>query len=480
MNTSTSSWETIIGLEIHIQLNTLTKAFCGDPARFSTEPNTQTGFISLAHPGTLPMPNGKQVESAVRLGLALECAINTDSWFERKQYFYPDLPKGYQISQQASPVCLGGRVALQTSQGPKTIRIHHIHMEEDAGKSVHDTDPVWSRIDLNRAGVPLLEMVTEPDFRTAEEVTVFLSDLQRLVRYLNISDANMEEGSMRCDVNVSVRPAGLDELRERCEVKNVNSRRFARKAIEFESARQIALWEAGQAVVRQTMQFVPEEGITVPIRQKESAHDYRYFPDPDLPPVRISQSQLDSWKKSIPALPGEYLRLFTHEKNLSPADAQVLAEDPSIARYYTDLIQEQPGLHKTAANWLIQTILPWLKEEKKNINDLPFDAKSLVFLLSTIQEGNLSVQQAQEIWLKKISPSQASLEDLVKEKLNAAPQFDFSRVLEEIFSTFPDEADEFKKGKKKLIGFFLGEIKKKFPGIPIRDVQEALGRFQAN
>lgn len=480
MTTSSSTWETIIGLEIHIQLNTLTKAFCSDPARFSTEPNSQTGFISLAHPGTLPMPNGKQVESAVRLGLAMECSINTNSWFERKQYFYPDLPKGYQISQQASPVCLGGRMDLQTSQGPKIIRIHHIHMEEDAGKSVHDSDPAWSRIDLNRAGVPLLEMVTEPDFRTAEEVTVFLNDLQRLVRYLDISDGNMEEGSMRCDVNVSVRPVGSEELRERCEVKNINSRRFARKAIEFESARQIALWEAGQVVARQTMQFVPEEGITVPIRQKESAHDYRYFPDPDLPPVRISQSQLDVWKTTIPTLPAEYLRLFIMEKHLSQADAQVLADDASIARYYTELVKEHPGLYKSAANWLIQTILPWLREENKNINDLPFGPPSLVFLLSKIREGSLSIQEAQEVWLQIRSKSGASLEDLVQEKLGAVPQFDITRVLEEIFSAFPEEADEFKKGKKKLIGFFLGEIKKKFPGINVREVQQALGQFQAN
>ncbi|HNR07269.1 MAG TPA: Asp-tRNA(Asn)/Glu-tRNA(Gln) amidotransferase subunit GatB [Saprospiraceae bacterium] len=479
MTNSTSSWETIIGLEIHIQLNTLTKAFCDDPARFSTEANTQTGYVSLAHPGTLPLPNGKQVESAVRLGLALDCTINTHSWFERKQYFYPDLPKGYQISQQASPVCLGGRMDLETSQGSKTIRIHHIHMEEDAGKSVHDTDPVWSRIDLNRAGVPLLEMVTEPDFRTAEEVTVFLTDLQRLVRYLDISDANMEEGSMRCDVNVSVRPSGSEEYRERCEVKNINSRRFARKAIEFESARQIALWEAGQAVVRQTMQFVPEEGVTVPIRQKESAHDYRYFPDPDLPPIKISQAQLDTWRNSIPTLPSEYLRLFTREKNLSLADAQVLAEDPEVARYYVELVQEEPALNKSAANWLIQTMLPWLREQNKKIGELPFGVKSLGFLLSQVRLGVLNLQQAQEVWIQITTSSQASLEDLVKEKLDAARQFDIPGVVEDLFSSFPVEADEFKKGKKKLLGFFLGEIKKKFPGIPVKEVQEALNRYLA-
>ncbi|MGB2847577.1 MAG: Asp-tRNA(Asn)/Glu-tRNA(Gln) amidotransferase GatCAB subunit B, partial [Saprospiraceae bacterium] len=205
-------WETIIGLEIHIQLNTRTKAFCADEAKFSNDPNTQVSIVSLAHPGTLPKLNSQQIESAVKLGLAMNSQINQASYFERKQYFYPDLPKGYQISQQASPICIGGHLDFVTTEGPKTIRLHHIHMEEDAGKSVHDTDPVWSKIDLNRAGVPLLEMVTEPDFRTAEEVSVFLTDLQRLVRYLDISDANMEEGSMRCDVNISVRPIGTQEL----------------------------------------------------------------------------------------------------------------------------------------------------------------------------------------------------------------------------------------------------------------------------
>ncbi|MEO5582479.1 MAG: Asp-tRNA(Asn)/Glu-tRNA(Gln) amidotransferase subunit GatB, partial [Saprospiraceae bacterium] len=344
-------WETIIGLEIHIQLNTLTKAFCADEAKFSNDPNTQTSIISLAHPGTLPKLNTKQIESAIRLGLAMHCEINQSSYFERKQYFYPDLPKGYQISQQASPICLKGHLDILTSSGNKTIRLHHIHMEEDAGKSVHDTDPYWSKIDLNRAGVPLLEMVTEPDFRNAEEVSVFLSELRRIVRYLDISDANMEEGSMRCDVNVSVRPTGTHELRERCEVKNVNSKRFARKAIEFEVQRQIQIWESGQVVRRQTMQFVPEEGITTPIRQKEDAHDYRYFPDPDLPPVLITTQRLNAIKNNQRLLPSDYLDQLLTEKKLQPADAYILLEEKSTVEYYLNLVNDQPALNKSAANW---------------------------------------------------------------------------------------------------------------------------------
>lgn len=467
-------WETIIGLEIHIQLNTRTKAFCADEAKFSNDPNTQVSIVSLAHPGTLPKLNSQQIESAVKLGLAMNSQINQASYFERKQYFYPDLPKGYQISQQASPICIGGHLDFVTTEGPKTIRLHHIHMEEDAGKSVHDTDPVWSKIDLNRAGVPLLEMVTEPDFRTAEEVSVFLTDLQRLVRYLDISDANMEEGSMRCDVNISVRPIGTQELRERCEVKNVNSRRFARKAIEFEVQRQIDLWENGHIVKRQTMQFVPEEGITTPIRQKEDAHDYRYFPDPDLPPIIITQDRLNQIKLSIPSLPQQLLDTLIKDKNLSRSDATVLIEDRSIAEYYLKLVHDHPFLNKSAANWMIQTILPHLKDQNKSIDQLSITPNNLLLLLSTIQADKLSMNQAQEIWQEALLSPSKSIAELISLKISSAPVLDIHLVVEELFTAFPAEAAEYKSGKKKLLGFFLGEVKKQYPGVNIKEVQSVL------
>ncbi|MEP7320920.1 MAG: Asp-tRNA(Asn)/Glu-tRNA(Gln) amidotransferase subunit GatB [Saprospiraceae bacterium] len=467
-------WETIIGLEIHIQLNTLTKAFCSDEAKFSNDPNTQTSIISLAHPGTLPKLNTQQIESAVRLGLAMDCEINQSSYFERKQYFYPDLPKGYQISQQASPICLRGHLDILTSTGNKKIRLHHIHMEEDAGKSVHDTDPYWSKIDLNRAGVPLLEMVTEPDFRNAEEVSVFLSELQRMVRYLDISDANMEEGSMRCDVNVSVRPEGTQELRERCEVKNVNSKRFARKAIEFEVQRQIQLWESGQTVRRQTMQFIPEEGITTPIRQKEDAHDYRYFPDPDLPPVLITAQRLADIKTNQPLLPSDYLDRLLKEKNLQNQDAFILLEEKSTVEYYLKLVDDQPALNKTAANWVIQSILPYIQEHHLSIDQFPISGQSISTLLNSIIGGKLTVQQGQEIWSQALVNSQLSMEDLIKSKLLSVPTLNVNHIIEEVFTSNPEEAKEFRNGKKKLLGFFLGEIKRKYPGINIKEVQEIL------
>ena len=467
-------WETIIGLEIHIQLSTATKAFCADDARFSTEPNTQTGIVSLAHPGTLPKLNKKQIEYAVRLGLAMNSEINKASYFERKQYFYPDLPKGYQISQQASPICIGGYINLNTSNGEKKIRLHHIHMEEDAGKSVHDTDPTWSKIDLNRAGVPLLEMVTEPDFRTAEEVSVFLNELQRLVRFLDISDANMEEGSMRCDVNISVRPAGTDELRERCEVKNVNSRRFARKAIEFEVNRQIKKWESGERVVRQTMQFVPEEGITTPIREKESAHDYRYYPDPDLPPIILSREYIDNIKSTLPALPQELYQDLTKNKNLADADAQVLVQDKATVAFYYELIKGREELTKTAANWMIQTILPYLAEKNMTFQSLVNKKASIVSLLHHLVNQSITSQQAKEIWQEHSTDESKTIETLIAAKMNTASGIDYTIILNELFNAFPEETKEFKGGKKKLLGFFLGEAKKKYPQINVKEIQKLL------
>lgn len=474
MTVQKNDWETIIGLEIHIQLSTATKAFCADDARFSNEPNTQTGIVSLSHPGTLPKLNKKQIEYAVRLGLAMNSEINKASYFERKQYFYPDLPKGYQISQQASPICIGGHINLITSQGQKKIRLHHIHMEEDAGKSVHDTDPTWSKIDLNRAGVPLLEMVTEPDFRTAEEVSVFLTELQRLVRYLDISDANMEEGSMRCDVNISVRPLGSDELRERCEVKNVNSRRFARKAIEYEVNRQIRRYEAGEQVVRQTMQFVPEEGITTPIREKESAHDYRYYPDPDLPPIKLTQEYIDRIKSSLPQLPQELYEDLTKNKKLSDGDVQVLIDDKEIAGLYYEMIRDHTNLIKPMANFMIQTIIPTLAEKNISIETIRSKKESLILILSQIQNQLITSQQAKEIWQAHLKDESTSIESLLANKMENGPLIDYTNIIEELFQAFPSEAKEFNSGKKKLLGFFLGEAKKKYPQINVKEIQKKL------
>ena len=307
------AFETIIGLEVHVQLSTESKAFCRDKTEFGASPNSQIGAISLGHPGTLPFMNKKQVQYATRLGLALNGAINEMNTFDRKNYFYADLPKGYQITQDKKPISVGGYLPIKMGDVWKNIRIHHIHIEEDAGKSIHTLHDSKSFIDLNRAGIPLIEIVTEPDLRSGAEVDAFMTGIRQLVRYLEISDGNMEEGSLRCDVNISIRPKGTDVLNNRCEVKNVNSSKFARQAIEFEELRQQKIVEEGGTVAQQTLNFDPATGVTSPLRSKEDAHDYRYFPEPDLPPIQLSADFLDTERKNITVLPWEAFHFLHNE-----------------------------------------------------------------------------------------------------------------------------------------------------------------------
>ena len=327
-------YETVIGLEVHVQLATQSKAFCGDDASFGGEPNTHVSAISLGHPGTLPRLNKQQVEFAVRLGLALGSEVNLVNTFDRKNYFYADLPKGYQITQDKNPVCIGGELKVTTEAGEKKVRIHHIHMEEDAGKSMHEGDPRDSLIDLNRAGVPLLEIVTEPDLRSADEVDAFMTAMRQLVRYLEVSDGNMEEGSMRCDCNISVRKKGDPNFGKRCEVKNLNSMRFARRAIAYEVKRQIDLIESGGQVEQQTLNFNPETGVTSPLRSKEDAHDYRYFPEPDLPPVVLTADYIEEVRQKLAPLPWALYKRLTTEFELSDYDANLLTEERKRRRCF--------------------------------------------------------------------------------------------------------------------------------------------------
>ena len=327
-------YEAVIGLEVHIQLNTESKAFCADRASFSTTPNSQVSIISLAHPGTLPRVNSSQVTSAIKLGLALGCDINQKTYFDRKHYFYADLPKGFQTTQDSMPICVGGLVNFLLDKEIRTCRIHHIHMEEDAGKSLHEDGEDYSLIDLNRAGVPLLELVTEPDLHSADEVFEFIHALRKMVRFLDISDGNMEEGSLRCDCNVSVRRKGESILNPRSEIKNVNSARYAKRAINFEIDRQIKLLQEGKKTIQETREFIPESGITRPLRGKEEAHDYRYFPEPDLPPVIISDEEVSDIKKTIPALPIQCYRNLIENHDLSHADAIVISEHLDHFEYF--------------------------------------------------------------------------------------------------------------------------------------------------
>ncbi len=459
-------YETVIGLEIHVQLATKSKAFCGDDARFGGDPNTHISTISLGHPGTLPKLNKRQIEFAVRLGMALGCKINQRNNFDRKNYFYADLPKGYQITQDRHPICLGGSVTLNVGGKEKIIRIHHIHMEEDAGKSIHDVDPTSTLIDLNRAGVPLLEIVTEPDLRSEQEVDALMNAMRQLVRYLEVSDGNMQEGSLRCDCNISVMPKGSTTYGERCEVKNLNSMRFARKAIGFERKRQIDLIEAGGKVRQQTLNFDPVTGITTPLRDKENAHDYRYFPEPDLPPIVISDEYLKDISDNMPPLPWELQKQFTTSYGLSTYDAQILTEEKATALFFIDLAKQTKN-YKAAANLTINKIKPWTDEEKKSITDFPISSNSLAELIQLIDDGKVSTSIAYQKLLPELIAKPSATPLALAESLNILQSTDsnfLEDLADEVIANNPDKVKAYQSGKKGLIGFFMGELMKKSKG----------------
>ncbi len=458
-------YETVIGLEVHIQLGTKSKAFCGDDASFGAPPNTHISTISLGHPGTLPRLNKKQIEYAVKLGLALGSKISPTNNFDRKNYFYADLPKGYQITQDRMPIAIGGGIDVETEAGKRYIRMHHIHMEEDAGKSIHDLAPDATFIDLNRAGVPLVEAVTEPDFRSAQEVDVFMNAMRQLVRYLEISDGNMQEGSLRCDCNVSVRLKGTEEYGERCEVKNMNSMRFARRAIEFERKRQIDLLESGGKVTQQTLNFDPATGITSPLRDKENAHDYRYFPEPDLPPVVISDDYLANIKAGMPTLPWVLQKEFIEKYKLSPYNAKLLTEEKGIALFFQELTRHTKN-YKGAANLMINKISPWLSEEKVTIREFPTNHAQLGALIQLIDDGKVSNTIAyQRIFPELLTTKKMPSE--IAEALNLVQSDDtdfLEKLVDEVIAKNPDKVKAYQKGKKGLIGFFMGAVMKASKG----------------
>jgi aspartyl-tRNA(Asn)/glutamyl-tRNA(Gln) amidotransferase subunit B len=453
-------YETVIGLETHVQLSTNSKAFCADSATFGGSPNTHISAISLGHPGTLPRLNKRQIEFAIRLGLALGCEINQQTAFDRKNYFYTDLPKGYQITQDRAPICIGGSVEIEVGGETKIIRLHHIHMEEDAGKSIHDQDPENTLVDLNRAGVPLLEIVSEPDLRSGEEVDVFMSAMRQLVRYLEISDGNMQEGSLRCDCNVSVRLKGAEKYGERCEVKNMNSMRNARNAIKFETNRQIDLIESGGQVQQQTLNFDPVTGRTSPLRTKENAHDYRYFADPDLPPMVISDAQIERIKTEMPPLPKALRQRLMTEFKLNAYDTNLLTEEKATVFFFLNLA-ENTSSYKAAANLIINKINPFLQENKMDLADLPISVEHLAGLIRLIDEGKVNNTTAyQQLFPAMIEKPNESPEALAKAmNLIQSADEDFLRnIVEEVVAKFPDKVKVYQKGKKGLIGFFMGEV----------------------
>jgi len=461
-------YEIVIGLEVHVQLNTDSKAFCSDPTAFGALPNTQVSAISLAHPGTLPRANEVHVRSAVRLGLALGGEVNHRSTFDRKHYFYPDLPKGYQITQDDAPIVRGGELPIRMKDGSlRCVAIHHIHMEEDAGKSLHEVIPGQSLIDLNRAGVPLLEVVTQPDLRSAVEVDALMSSMRRLVRWLGISDGNMEQGSLRCDCNISLRPWGAAAFGERCEVKNLNSMRYARQAIAYEVERQRKILDAGGQVQRQTLLFDPERGTTRPMRSKESATDYRYFPEPDLPPVRLEAKWVEDQQRALPELPEALYQRLQEQLDLPAYASNLLSEDRETAAYFLELLT-RTALAKPIANFLINQVLPWCKGQGGvSPAHYPLSKSQILNLLQLIEEGSVSHSAAmQKLLPALLEAPERKPSDLADELglFQTRAEADILPIIRDLLEAHPEKVVAYQKGKTGLLGFFMGQLMKRTHG----------------
>lgn len=455
-------YETVIGLEVHAQLLTKSKLFCGDSASINAAPNTNVSPITLAHPGTLPKMNKEAIAMAVKMGLACNCTIVKENYFARKNYFYPDLPKGYQVSQHTTPICLGGQVIIKISGEEKNIRLNRIHLEEDAGKSIHDADPLFSAIDYNRAGVPLIEIVTEPDIRSGEEAFAYVTEIRKLVRYLQICDGNMEEGSLRCDANISVRKKGDDKLGTRVEIKNLNSIRNIKRAIEQEAKNLVDILENKGVIMQQTKSFDAATGTTSPIRDKEEADDYRYFPDPDLTPFILKDDFIEEIRRQIPALQKERIQKYTMQYQLTQYDAEVITEERELADYFEQLISFTQN-YKAAANWILGPVKTWINEHNSSINELPVLPKNMGLLIALIDEGKINFTIASQkifpLMLKEpgLDPADIAYRENLLQQSDAT---EIENWVSQVLNRLPQKVDEFKKGKKGLMGLFVGEVMK--------------------
>lgn len=455
-------YELVVGLEVHAQLLTETKLFSGDSAAFGGSPNTHISPITLAHPGTLPKLNRKAVEYAIRMGLACNSKITRYNYFARKNYFYPDLPKGYQISQLTTPVCDGGYVEVRTSLGGKKVILNRIHLEEDAGKSMHDVEPGFTCVDYNRAGVPLIEIVTEPDIHHPEEAFAYLTELRKRLRYLGICDGNMEEGSMRCDANISIRRHGDPKLGTKVEVKNLNSIRNVRRAIEVEFQRLVELIENGKPIVQETRSFDAGNSTTFSLRNKEEANDYRYFPDPDLAPFIVSEEMVEEIRKAIPELPEQRAQRYMDQFQLPEYDARVICDEKETANFFECII-EHTANYKGASNLLLGPIKGYLNENGLGVNDFPVLPVNLAGLLQLVEQNKVSFSMASTKLLNEMvrQPEKDAL--TLAGELNLIQDSDDSTIeawVEQALSQMPDKVSEYRKGKKGLIGLFVGEVKK--------------------
>ena len=456
-------YEIVIGLEVHTQLLTKSKAYCSGTNEFGAIPNTNIGPVSLGLPGTLPKANKTTIDFGIKLGLALGSSITEVMHYDRKNYFYPDLPKGYQITQDRTPICTGGKMLIKTEEGiEKYINITRVHMEEDAGKSIHDQDPYDTLVDLNRAGVPLLEIVSEPEIKSSTEAYNFLIEVRKLVRYLDICDGNLEEGSMRCDANVSVMLKGSSKFGERCEVKNMNSIRNVQRAIDHEFKRQIDVIENGGVISMETRSFDAVSGTTALMRSKEEAHDYRYFPEPDLQPLSISKNYIASVKDNMPPLPNALFKKYTTEYSLSDYDALNLTESKDIALFFEEIIKGTKN-YKAAANWVMGSVKSYLNQNAKEINEFPLSTEKLVEIIKLVDAKQILNSTAeQRLFPALLSDPNGSAKQLAEENgwLIKNDQDELEGIVKEVLNNHPVEFERLKSGEKKLIGFFLGQIMK--------------------
>ncbi|SDF14140.1 Asp-tRNA(Asn)/Glu-tRNA(Gln) amidotransferase subunit GatB [Chitinophaga filiformis] len=455
-------YEVVIGLEVHAQLLTESKLFCGDSAAFGGAPNTHISPITLGHPGTLPMLNRKAVEYAIRLGLACQSRIERDNYFARKNYFYPDLPKGYQISQHTAPICDGGIVTIPVAGGERQIKLNRIHLEEDAGKSMHDQDPSFTMVDYNRAGVPLVEIVTEPDLHSSDEVYSFLTTLRRLVRWLDVCDGNMEEGSMRCDANISIRLKGETKLGTKVEVKNLNSIRNVKRAVEGEIKRQITIVENGGTIMQETRSFDAGNGTSFSLRSKEEANDYRYFPEPDLAPFHLTDEYLDNILKALPELPEAMVQRFVSQYGLPEYDARVICDDKATADYYSQVATIIPA-YKAVANWLLGPVKSTLNEQGGSMAEFPLAPAALAGLIQLVEDGKVSFSIASSRIFPELLQHPAEQPLDIATRLNLLQDNNANNIapiIDEVLAKYPDKVAEFRGGKKGLMGLFVGEVMK--------------------
>ena len=458
-------WEVVIGLETHAQLSTRSKMFSGASTQFGGAPNTQASAVDIALPGVLPVANRGAVERAIRFALAVGGTINHRSIFARKNYFYPDLPKGYQISQYEVPIVQGGSIAVYLEEGEKKVRLTRAHLEEDAGKSLHEDFHGMSGIDLNRAGTPLLEIVSEPDMRSAAEAVAYARTLHALVRWIDICDGNMQEGSFRCDANVSVRPTGERKLGTRCEIKNLNSFRFLERAILFEAKRQIELLEDGGRVVQETRLYDPDRDETRSMRSKEDAQDYRYFPDPDLLSLEVSDALIEEVRSSMPELPAAKRERFQHAFELSAYEARVLTQSREMATFYQDVVEHLHGGHKLAASWVIGELSAALNRAELEINQSPVSSDRLAGLLQRVRDDTISGRTAKEVFDAMWNGGMEA--DVIIQTQGLSQISDageIEKIVDAIIGANPAQVAEYRAGKERAFNFFVGQAMKATKG----------------